>query len=207
MLVWWILCSGSTTWPLKKQGGERTKRFVLQLDFPQVEVLPGPYRITVFMTAQLCLFFLLHFPWSSLGKKKNPTKNFLTSLSLHWNPETFGSAFKNPLISILLKKYKILFVQLRPICTYTSIGNATQKTNNISRGLHSISFSTQPGFYSCSFSFSPLGCPFFKSSIFMYSEEDILPASWRENDIRSQMKTDISMFEKDIFWWSEFKLD
>lgn len=76
--------------------------------------------------------FLLHFPWSSLKKKK--TKNFLTSLSLHWNPETFGSAFKNPLISIFLKKHKILFVQLRPICTYASIGNTTQKTKQHKQG-------------------------------------------------------------------------
>lgn len=83
------------------------------------------------------------------------------------------------------------------LCFY--IAMQLKKPNNLSRSLHSISPCTQPGFYSCSFSFSPLGFPFFLSSIFIYSEEDMLPTAWRENYIRNQMKRDKSVFEKDIF--------
>lgn len=62
------------------------------------------------------------------------------------------------------------------LCFY--IAMQLKKCNKVSRGLHSISLSTQPRFYSCSFSFSPLGCYFFfLSSIFIYSEEDILPTA------------------------------
>lgn len=162
MLLCWLLCNGSTTWPVKKKRVERKQS---ELDFPQVEILPGPYRIIA------CIYHNLAVPiFYSIfqGPPQKKKIHFLTGLSLHWIPEILVSAFKNPVVISLncfqlsWKKKSNSFRMTHAylyLCFY--IAMRLKKLNNISRVLHSISLSTQPGFYSCSFSFSPLGCPFF----------------------------------------------